>query len=418
LTVGRRSFAIESRELWQRIGVTFGALAIYWLGTHLPLPGLDLQVLNEAFGGNAGGRRGALDVFSGAAFGRLSIFALGIGPYITASFYVLLLTAVSRRLRKRQVDRNDLDWFARIGAAILAAIGGYAVAVGLESAGGVRSLVAEPGAAFRLVTMATLVTGAVFLMWLAEQITQRGIGNGVALILFTDIVARLPREFARLIEMGRTGALPSRLVVPSLALAAVAVAVIVFMEGAQRRVLVQYRARLIGTMMFEGEGAYLGFNLNNFGIIPAIFASSFLLVPAGLVAHSADQTGWREQIMVYLGHGTPAYLACYAGLIVVLAFLYTALLFNPTAMAERLRSYGGTISGHEPGRATADYFDQVLTRLTLVGAVYVAGICLLPEVLISQYNVPFYFGGTSLLILVSVALDLLRQIRAYVGVRV
>jgi preprotein translocase subunit SecY len=411
--VVRPAALVENPELWGRVAVTLAALVIYRLGTHLPVPGLDLQILNAAFGAS----RGAVGAFSGSAFLRLSIFSLGITPYVTASFCVLLLTAATRWQRKSAGSRKDFDWLARVGALALAVVGGYAVAIGLENAGGQTSLVPEPGSSFRLVTMATVVAGTAFLMWLADQITRRGIGNGVALILFTDTVARLPSNVRQLIELGRAGRLASHSLTLPLALFVASVALIVFMERAQRRLLVQYKPRLIGTMMFEGEGAYLRFKLNNSGIIPAGGAVVLLLVPAALGFPAMGRGGWPAEMAAYLAHGSAAYILCSGGLILLLAFVYTALLLSPKDMADRLQGYGGVIAGHEPGQATADYLDHVLTRLTLVGAVYVAAICLLPEVLISLFSVPFYFGGIRLLVTVCVALDVLRHIEAHVESR-
>lgn len=412
--MGRRSTSDGHRELWLRIGVTLGALVIYRLGAYLPLPGVDLQLLQEIFGRNAGGMRGAVDMFSGGAFGRMSIFALNVMPYITASIWLLLLTAVSRTLRKRYANGSGLDRYARIGAVVLAALNAYGIAIGLEAGGtSSRSLVSDPGVLFELSTVATLTGGTVFVMWLADEITRRGIGNGVALILVSGIVGRLPGALADLLDLGRLGVLSTPSLLLTIVLAVGTVALIVFMEGARRRILVQYRPRLVGSTMFEGEGAYLGLKLNNFGIIPVIFASSLLLVPATLAGYGTDQNGWLDEIGRLLRHGAPAYLAYYAGLIALLAFLYTALILSPRTMADRLQSYGGVVPGLEPGKATANYLDHVLTRLTLVGAVYVAAICLLPEVLVSQYSLPFYFGGSSLLIVVCVAMDMVAQIEAH-----
>jgi preprotein translocase subunit SecY len=402
--------AIEIPEIWRRIAVTLGALVIYRLGSHLPLPGLDLRVVNEAIDIS----RGGVGAFSRPFFPHLSIFAVGITPYLSASFCLLLVTAASRWARERIASRKDFDRLTRLGAVALAAVGGYAVAIGLESAGGARSVVPELGASFPLVTTATLVAGTVFLMWLADEITRRGIGNGVALLLFSDIVVRLPSNMGHLIERGRAGALPSRSFVLPIALLVATATLIVFMERARRRLVVQYRPRLVGTTMFEGEGARLQFKVNNFGVIPASVAGMLLLIPATI--YSMTRGGWLAQMVVYLRHGSPIFILCFGGLIVLLAFLYTALIFSPKDMARRLQDYGGAIAGHEPGTDTAAYLDYMLTRLTLVGAVYLAAVCVLPD-LLSLYNLPFYFGGTTLLVLVCVALDLQDQVRAHLGSR-
>lgn len=402
--MGRPSTAVEIPELWRRVGVTLGALAIYRLGAHIPLPGIDLQALQEVF-----------DI-TGSAAGRMSILAVGIMPYISASITLLLLSAVWQRIRRRQVDDHGLDRYARMGAVVLAALQALAIAVGLETAGPVLggiSLVSDPGPLFELSTVVTLTAGTIFTMWLADEITRRGIGNGIGLILLSGIVDRMPAALASLLDMGRTGARSPVVIALFLALAVAVIAFIVFMESAERRIRVQYRPRLIGAMMFEGEGVYLSLKPNSFGIIPAVFASSFALLPATLASSTADQDGWAMALATQLSHGQPAFIAYYAGLILLFAFLYTALLVNPTAMAGALTGYGGTVDGHAPGEATARHLAYVRNRLTLIGAVYVGAICLLPEVLLSQSSAPFYFGGSTLLIAVCVALDLVRQIRAH-----
>jgi preprotein translocase subunit SecY len=411
--VGRRATALEHGELWRRVCVTLGALAIYRLGAHIPLPGVDLQVLQEIFDRNAG--RG-LDMFTGGAAGRMSLFALGIMPYISASITLLLLTVAWQALRRRQVDDYGLDRYARIGAVGLAATQALAIAVGLERAGpllGGRSLVSDPGPLFELSTVTALTAGTLLTMWLADEITRRGIGNGIGLIFFSSIVGRLPSALTGLLEHGRSGVRSPAAIVLFLVLVIATIAFIVFMESAERRIRVQYRPRLVGTTMFEGEGSYLSLRPNGFGIIPALFASTLLLFPATIAGYGTGRSGWAGAIATYFRHGQPAYLAYYAGLIVLFAFLYVALLLSPKIMAEALIGYGGTVDGHAPGAATARYLAYIRNRLTLIGALYVAGICLLPEILVSQYNAPFYFGGSRLLIAVCVALDLVRQIRAH-----
>jgi preprotein translocase subunit SecY len=406
--MGGRPSATDTRELWQRVTVTLGALVIYRLGAHIPLPGVDLQVLQAIFERNAD--RG-VDIFTGGAAGRLSLLALGITPYISASITLLLLSAAWQKLLRRSVDAYGLDRYARMGAVVLAVPQALAIAVGIETAGGVS----DPGPLFELSTVASLTAGTVLTMWLADEITRRGIGNGVGLIFFSHLVGRLPSSLTDLLERGRTGASSPKAITLFFVLAIVVVAAIVFMECAERRIHVQYRPRLVGSMMFEGEGAYLTLKPNGFGIIPVLFASSLLLLPATVVGSSANQTGILIDIATYMRHGSPAFMAYYAALIPFFAFLYIALLISPRALAAALMGYGGTMDGQAPGEATARYLAYVRNRLTVVGAVYVAGICLLPEILLSFYNVPFYFGGSSLLVVVCVALDLVRQVRAHLG---
>jgi preprotein translocase subunit SecY len=408
----------KATELKNRIWFTLGALVIYRLGTYIPLPGIDPQILQEIFARNAGGILGMVDMFSGGALGRMTIFALNIMPYISASIIVQLLTAVSPQLealkKEGEVGRKKLNQYTRYGTVLLAAVQAYGIAVGLEGAGGGgRSPVIDPGLFFRLTTVVTLTGGTVFLMWLGEQITARGVGNGISLIIFSGIVARMPAALASLLELGRTGALSSFFIILFLVLAVAVITFIVFMERAQRRILVQYPKRQVGNKMFGGEASHLPLKLNTSGVIPPIFASSLLLLPATFSSFSASQSGWLADIGAYVGHGRPLYIILYVALIVFFCFFYTAIVFNPTETADNLRKYGGFIPGIRPGKNTADYLDYVLTRLTVVGALYLAAVCVLPEILVSQYAVPFYFGGTSLLIVVSVTMDTVAQIHSH-----
>ena len=406
----RSSTAAETSELWRRVGVTLGALVIYRLGAHIPLPGIDLSTLPVIFERN--GARG-LDIFAGGAAGRMSLLALGLTPYISASTTLLLLHAAWQKLLRRPVDAYGLDHYARIGAVVLAATQALAIAVGLETVG--VALVSDPGPVFELTTVVVLTAGSVFTIWLADQITRCGIGNGIGLILFFHIVGRLPSALADLLERGRTGAMSSNTIALFLGLAIAVIAFIVFMESAERRLLVQYRPRLVGAMMFEGEGSYLTLKPNGFGIIPVLFASSWLLLPLTLASSSAEPAGWIEALARYLRHGSPGYTAYYAGLILLFAVIYIALLISPRAMAAALEGYGGTVDGRAPGEATARHLAYVRNRLTLVGVAYVAAVCLLPEFLVARYNTPFYFGGSRVLIAVCVALDVVRQVRAQLG---
>jgi preprotein translocase subunit SecY len=408
----------KATELKNRIWFTLGALVIYRLGTYIPLPGIDPQILQDLFARNSGGILGMVDMFSGGALGRMTIFALAIMPYISASIIVQLLTAVSPQLealkKEGEVGRKKLNQYTRYGTVLLAAVQAYGIAVGLEGAGGGRSPVIDPGLFFRFTTMVTLTGGTVFLMWLGEQITARGVGNGISLIIFSGIVARMPAAFGSLLELGRTGAVSTVFIIIFLVVAIGVITFIVFMERAQRRLLVQYPKRQVGNKMFGGEASHLPLKLNTSGVIPPIFASSLLLLPATFASFgSADQTGILGWFSIYLRHGSIIYIVLYVALIIFFCFFYTAIVFNPTETADNLRKYGGFVPGYRPGKTTADYLDYVLTRLTVVGSLYLAAVCVLPEILVSQYNVPFYFGGTSLLIVVSVTMDTVAQIHSH-----
>jgi preprotein translocase subunit SecY len=410
----------KATELKNRIWFTLGALVIYRLGTYIPIPGIDPTILTDIFSRNAGGILGMFDMFSGGALGRMTIFALNIMPYISASIIVQLLTAVSPQLealkKEGESGRKKLNQYTRFGTVGLAAVQAYGIAVGLEGLrGSMGSAVTDPGMFFRLVTVITLTGGTVFLMWLGEQITARGVGNGISLIIFAGIVANLPHALVALLELGRTGAISTVTIIFFFAMAIVVIGFIVFMERAQRRILVQYPKRQQGNKMFGGEASHLPLKLNTSGVIPPIFASSLLLLPATLASFNAagGGTGILAEITAYLAHGRPLYMLLYVALIVFFSFFYTAIVFNPVETADNLRKYGGFIPGIRPGKNTSDYLDYVLTRLTVVGSAYLAVVCILPEFLISQYSVPFYFGGTSLLIVVSVTMDTVAQIHSH-----
>jgi preprotein translocase subunit SecY len=412
----------KATELKSRIWFTLGALVIYRLGTYIPIPGIDASILHEVFSRNAGGILGMFDMFSGGALGRMTIFALNIMPYISASIIIQLLTAVSPTLenlkKEGESGRKKINQYTRYGTVGLAAVQAYGIAVGLEGMrAGTQGAVIDPGLFFRLVTMITLTGGTVFLMWLGEQITARGIGNGISLIIMAGIVANLPHALAATLELSRTGALSGVFVVFFLVMSIVVVAVIVFMERAQRRILVQYPKRQQGNRMFGGEASHLPLKINTSGVIPPIFASSLLLLPATVAQFEASGAGVGSGIIgtitAFLAHGQPLYMALYVGLIVFFSFFYTAIVFNPAETADNLRKYGGFIPGIRPGKNTADYLDYVLTRITVLGAIYLSAVCILPEILISQYAVPFYFGGTSLLIVVSVTMDTVAQIHSH-----
>ncbi|MBV9522719.1 MAG: preprotein translocase subunit SecY [Alphaproteobacteria bacterium] len=408
----------KATELKSRIWFTLGALVIYRLGTYIPIPGIDPGILQDIFARNAGGILGMFDMFSGGALGRMTIFALNIMPYISASIIIQLLTAVSPSLealkKEGESGRKKLNQYTRYGTVILAAVQAYGIAVGLESmrAGG-ASAVIDPGFFFRLVTAVTLTSGTVFLMWLGEQITARGVGNGISLIIFSGIVANLPHAIAALLELAHTGAISVVTLLFFVIMSIGVIAAIVFMERAQRRILVQYPKRQQGNKMYGGEASHLPLKLNTSGVIPPIFASSLLLLPATLASFNTGGTGILAEITQYLAHGKPLYMLLYVALIVFFCFFYTAIVFNPVETADNLRKYGGFVPGIRPGKNTSDYLDYVLTRLTVVGAAYLAIVCILPEFLISEYAVPFYFGGTSLLIVVSVTMDTVAQIHSH-----
>lgn len=409
----------KATELKQRIWFALGCLIVYRFGTYIPLPGIDPVVMAQIFEQNAGGIMGMFNMFAGGALERMSIFALGILPYISASIIMQLMTAVSptiEQLKKEgESGRKTINQYTRYLTVLLAAFQGYGLAVGLEAMSGPGGgAVIDPGWYFRVVTVITIVGGTMFLMWLGEQITARGIGNGISLIIFTGIIASLPSALASTLELGRTGAISTFLIIFLFIMSVAVIAFIVFIERAQRRILVQYPKRQQGNRMFGGESSHLPLKINVSGVIPPIFASSLLLMPATLASFGgAGGPEWLAQITALLGRGQPLFLLLFIGLIIFFAFFYTSIVFNPQDTAENLRKHGGFIPGIRPGQRTAEYFDYVLTRLTTVGALYLSAVCILPEILISQYAVPFYFGGTSLLIVVSVTMDTTAQIQSH-----
>jgi len=407
----------KADELKKRLWFTVGALIIYRLGTYLPLPGIDPGALADIFSQQSSGILGMFDMFSGGALSRMTIFALNIMPYITASIIMQLMTAIVPSLEALKKDgesgRKMINQYTRYLTVLLATVQGYGIAVGLESA---SVVVDDPGLFFRVTTVVTLVGGTLFLMWLGEQITSRGVGNGISLIIFAGIVANLPTALAGTLELGRTGALSSLLIVLLFVMAAAVIAFIVFIERSVRKILVQYPKRQHGNKVFGGDQSFLPLKINVPGVIPPIFASSLLLMPVSIINLTGGQAGgadWLVALNAMLGRGQPLYLLIYVSMIVFFAFFYTAIVFNPEDTAENLRKYGGYIPGIRPGKSTADYLDFVLTRLTVLGAAYLSAICILPELLISKYAVPFYFGGTSLLIVVTVTLDTVGQIQSH-----
>jgi preprotein translocase subunit SecY len=406
----------KADELKKRIWFTLGALLIYRLGTYIPIPGINIDALAEIFKQQQGGVLGLFNMFSGGAVGRLAIFALNIMPYISASIIIQLLTSVVPSLEalKKEGDsgRKIINQYTRYLTVVLATFQAYGIAVGLQSSGNV---VLDAGPFFLLSTTITLVGGTMFLMWLGEQITQRGIGNGSSLIIFAGIVAELPSALAGTLELGRQGAISAALIIGITIMVVVVIAFIVYMERAQRRLLINYPKRQVGNRVYEGQTSFLPLKLNTSGVIPPIFASSLLLLPTTIAGFSAqsDPTGWLATVSAYLAHGRPLFMFLYAALIIFFAFFYTAIVFNPTETADNLKKHGGFIPGIRPGERTAEYIDKVLSRITVLGAAYLVIICLLPEVLVSQASLPFYFGGTSLLIVVSVTMDTVAQVHGH-----
>ncbi|MBT5459970.1 MAG: preprotein translocase subunit SecY [Rhodospirillaceae bacterium] len=410
----------KATELKKRLWFTLGALIVYRLGTYIPLPGIDPQILQEIFQSQAGGLLAVFDMFAGGAFGRMTIFALGIMPYISAAIIMQLLTSVSpyfEQIKKEgEPGRKKINQYTRYGTVLLATLQGYGISVGLEgTSGAAGSAVIDPGLFFRLTTVITLVGGTMFLMWLGEQITARGVGNGISLIIFAGIVANLPSALAGTLELGRTGALSAGFIVFLLVMAVAVIALIVFVERAQRRLVVQYPKRQVGNKMFGGDSSHLPLKINTAGVIPPIFASSLLLLPITVAGFSAAGQGpeWLSTVTAYLGRGQPVYLLIYSALIAFFAFFYTSVVFNPSETADNLKQNGGFVPGIRPGKNTSEYLDFVLTRITVLGAIYLVSVSILPELLISNYAVPFYFGGTSLLIVVTVTMDTVAQVQSH-----
>ncbi len=401
-------------ELKKRIWFTLAALLVYRLGTYIPLPGIDPQALQAVFSQQQNGIVGMFNMFAGGAVGRMAIFALNIMPYITASIVIQLLTSVVPRLeqlkKEGETGRKTINQYTRYGTVLLATVQGYGIAVGLEGAEGV---VVDPGVFFRVSAVITLVGGTVFLMWLGEQITARGVGNGISLIIFAGIVAELPSALAGTLELGRQGVLSTFIILALMVMVVAVIAFIVFMERAQRRLLVQYPKRQMGNKMTSGDSPHLPLKLNTAGVIPPIFASSLLLMPVTLANFSSGENDMLASLAALLGRGQPAYMAMYAAAIIFFCFFYTSIVFNPNDTADNLKRQGGFIPGIRPGPRTAEFIDRVLTRLTVVGALYLTLVCLLPEFLINAYNVPFYFGGTSLLIVVNVTMDTVGQVQGH-----
>jgi preprotein translocase subunit SecY len=397
----------KAEELKKRIWFTLGALIIYRLGTYIPLPGIDPLAFEQNFTSNKQGVLELFNMFAGGAVQRMAIFA---------SIIIQLLTSVFPSLealkKEGEAGRKVINQYTRYLTVVLAVFQAYGIAIGLEGQGGV---VSEPGWFFRISTVLSLLGGTMFLMWLGEQITSRGIGNGSSLIIFAGIVAAFPSAVASTLELGRQGAISTGLILTVIVMSVVVVAFIVFMERAQRRLIITYPKRQQGNKVYEGQTSFLPLKLNTAGVIPPIFASSLLLLPTTIANFSQDQsgTGFLAMFATYFGHGRPLYMLAYVALIVFFAFFYTAIVFNPTETADNLKKHGGFIPGIRPGERTAQFIDNVLMKITVIGAAYLAVICLLPEMLISYAALPFYFGGTSLLIVVSVTMDTVAQIHGH-----
>ncbi|MBI1256731.1 MAG: preprotein translocase subunit SecY [Chloroflexi bacterium] len=409
----------KATELKKRLLFVLGALLVYRLGTYIPVPGINPVVWEEIFTQKGGGILSMFNMFSGGALQRMTIFALNIMPYISASIIMQLATSMSPKLealkKEGEMGRMKINQYTRYFTVLLAAIQAYGLAVGLENLQGASgSAVFSPGLFFRVSTVISIVGGTIFLMWLGEQITQRGVGNGTSLIIFAGIVAQLPRALAQTLELGRQDQFNFLELLGIAAMVCGVIVFIVFMERAQRRVVVQYPKRQVGNRMMMGEQNFLPLKLNTSGVIPPIFASSLLLLPLTVIGFSGAQgNDLTAGLARFLQHGQPTYMALYGALIIFFSFFYTAVVFNPQENADMLKRYGGFIPGIRPGAPTAEHLDYILTRITTVGALYLVAICLLPEFLIVRTGMPFYFGGTSLLIVVSVTLDTVAQIHSH-----
>jgi len=409
----------KATELRNRLLFTLGALIVFRLGTFLPIPGINPVALQQFFEQQSSGILGVFDTFSGGALGRMGIFALGVMPYISASIIMTLMQSSIPYLKSLKEQgtkgRRKIIQYSRYLTVIISAVQGYGVAIGLESMQtAYGNIVIEPGIFFKITTVITLVGGTVFLMWLGEQITSRGVGNGISLIITAGIIANLPNAIVSTLQLGRTGELSIAFILGILILVLALVVFIVFVEKAQRRLLVQYPKRQVGNKIYGGQSSHLPLKINTAGVIPVIFASSILLLPNTMSAFGAGSSNeFFLLISSYLGRGQPLYLLFFAFMITFFAFFYTGIVFNPDEQAENLRKYGGFIPGIRPGEKTSIYIDYVLTRLTTVGAIYLTLVALLPEFLISKTSIPFYLGGTSLLIVVVVMIDFITQVQSH-----
>lgn len=412
ITAFRNIFKIP--ELRARILFTLAMLAVFRIGAHIPTPGIDGEALSKFLLERGGAVMGFFDIFTGGALSKVTIFALGVMPYISASIIFQLLTVVipslARLAKEGEEGRKKIVRYTRYASVVIAAIQGFGIAVGLESMGG-GQFIQEPGWSFRFITMITLTAGTAFLMWLGEQITERGIGNGVSLIIFAGIVARLPNAIFYTYNLIRTGEISIFLVLALLVVMVGVVAGIIFIERGQRRIPIQYAKRVIGRKVYGGYTTYLPLKINSAGVIPPIFASSVLMFPATVAGFIAIP--WVQALAKQLSPGNLLHIVLYVGLIIFFTYFYTAIIYNPVDIAENLQKHGGFITGVRPGQKTSEYIYRVLSRLTFIGALYLSAVCVLPEILISKFKVPFYFGGTSLLITIGVALDTVSQIETH-----
>jgi preprotein translocase subunit SecY len=403
-------------DLKRRLWFLLGALVVYRIGTHIPVPGIDPTQLQKLFDTQSGGILGMFNMFSGGALERASVFALGIMPYISASIIVQLLTVVSPQLealkKEGESGRKKITQYTRYGTVFLALFQALGISIALESQG----VAIDPGMGFRITAVTTLTAGTMFMMWLGEQITERGIGNGISILIFAGIAAGLPNAVSGTLELTRTGAFSIPLVLLLFTGAILVIGLVVFVERGQRKILVNYAKRQVGKVVMGGQSSHLPLKLNMAGVIPPIFASSIILFPATLTGWFGSNPGmnWLKDIGAVLSPGQPVHMLLYAVAIIFFCFFYTALVFNPKETADNLKKSGAFVPGIRPGDQTARYIDKVMTRLTLVGAIYITLVCLLPEMLIAKWNVPFYFGGTSLLIIVVVTMDFMAQVQAYV----
>ena len=402
----------QTHDLRNRILFSIFILSVYRFGTFVPLPGIDPEQLQIMMQSNQKGLLGMFNVFAGGAVSRMAIFALGIMPYISSSIIVQLLTGVSdyfKNLKSQgEIGRQKITQITRYGTVLLATVQGYGLSVGLESS---ANLVINPGVFFKISTVTTIVAGTMFLMWLGEQITQRGIGNGISLIIFSGIVAEIPRALVTTFELGRTGAISTLMIIFIFVLLALTIMFIVFMERALRKILINYPKRQMGNKIYGGDSSHLPLKINSAGVIPAIFASALLLLPVTFSNFNVSQNDTFQTILSFFSQGQPLYMFLYASGIIFFTFFYTSITFNPNETAENLRKYGGFIPGIRPGESTAIYIDTILTRLTTMGALYLTLVCLMPEFLIANYPIPFYLGGTSILIVVVVAIDTVTQVQ-------
>tara|TARA_B100000446_G_scaffold187279_1_gene215958 strand:- start:1235 stop:2515 length:1281 start_codon:yes stop_codon:yes gene_type:complete len=406
------SVSTQSNDLRNRILFTVIILSVYRLGTFVPLPGINPQQLQILMDSNQQGLLGMFNVFAGGAVKRMAIFALGIMPYISSSIIIQLLTGTSdyfKNLKSQgEIGRKKITQLTRYGTVLLASVQGYGLSVGLESS---ANLVINPGNFFKISTVTTIVAGTIFLMWLGEQITQRGIGNGISLIIFSGIVAEIPRALVTTFELGRTGAISTFMIIAIFILLVLTIMFIVFMERALRKILINYPKRQMGNKIYGGESSHLPLKINQAGVIPAIFASALLLLPVTFSNFNFSNNDTLLNISSFFSQGQPLYMILYASGIIFFTFFYTSITFNPTETAENLRKYGGFIPGIRPGESTALYIDNILTKLTTIGALYLTLVCLMPEFLIANYPIPFYLGGTSILIVVVVAIDTVTQVQ-------